>query len=46
MQKNSNDQTVRSDTVQDTKDFNSQPLSTQVKKRKLVSMMPASIKIF
>ena len=44
MQIFSNDQTVRRNTVQDMKDFNSQPLATQVKKRKqkqLVSMMPA-----
>ena len=37
-----NDKTVRKDTVQDLKDFNSQSLSTQAKKgEQLVSMMPA-----
>ena len=38
----SNEKTVRSDTVQDLKEFNSQTLTTQVKKRgQLASMMPA-----
>ena len=38
----SNDQAVRSNTVQDIKDFNSQSLATQAKKgEQLVSMMPA-----
>ena len=47
MQIISNDQTVRSDTVQDIKDFHSQSLSTQVKKGdQLVSMMPAIEKTF
>ena len=42
MQYISNDQTVRSDTVQDSKNFNTQPLATQVKKREqLVSLKPA-----
>ena len=42
MQFISNDKTVRKDTVQDLKDFNSQSLSTQATKGKeLVSMMPA-----
>ena len=42
MQIISNDQTVRSKTVQDLKNFNSQPLATQDKKgEQLVSMMPA-----
>ena len=42
MQIISNDKTVRSDTVQDLKEFNSQSLSTRVKKgEQLVSMMPA-----
>ena len=38
----SNDKTVRNDTIQDLKDFNSQSLSTQAKKgEQLVSMMPS-----
>ena len=42
-----NDKTVRSDTVQDLKEFNSQPLATQAKKgEQLVSMMPAIKKAF
>ena len=42
MQSTSNDETVRSDTIQDLKEFNSQSLSTQAKKgEQLVSMMPA-----
>ena len=41
-----NDETVRSDTIQDLKDFNSQPLSTQAKKgEQLVSTMPAIKKL-
>ena len=40
----SNDQTVRSNTVQDLKKFNTQSLATQAKK--LVSMMPANKKNF
>ena len=43
----SNDKTVRNDTKQDLKDFNSQRLSTQAKKgEQLVSMMPAIKKAF
>ena len=43
----SNDQTVRSNTVQDLKDSNSQSLATKAKKgKKLVSMMPANKKSF
>ena len=42
MQIISKDQTVRSDRVQDLKDFNSQSLATQAKKgEQLVSLMPA-----
>ena len=42
MQIISNDKTIRNDTLQDIKDFNSQSLSTQAKKgEQLVSMMPA-----
>ena len=42
MQIISNDQTVRSNTVQDLKELNSQSLATQVKKgERLVFMMPA-----
>ena len=42
MQIISNDKTVRNDTVQDLKEFNSQSLSTQAEKgEQLVSMMPA-----
>ena len=42
-----NDKTVRSDTVQVLKEFNSQSLATQAKKREqLVSMMPAFKKAF
>ena len=37
-----NDKTVRTDTVQDLKDFNSQSLATQAKiGKQLVSMKPA-----
>ena len=47
MQLSSNDKTVRDDTVQDLKDFNSQSLTTQAKKgEQLVSMMPAIKKAF
>ena len=47
MQIISNDKTVRSDTAQDSKDFNSQPLATQAKKgEQLDSMMPAIKKAF
>ena len=47
MQIISNDQSIRSNTVQDLKDFNSQSLATQAKKRKqLVSMMSAIKKAF
>ena len=43
----SNDKTVRSDTVQDLKEFNSQSLWTRAKKQEqLVSMMPAFKKAF
>ena len=47
MQIISTDNAVRSDTVQDLKEFNSQSLSTQAKKGgQLVSMMPAIKKAF
>ena len=47
MQIISNDKTVRSDTVQDLKEFNQQSLSTRAKKgEQLVSMMPAIEKAF
>ena len=47
MQIISNDKTVRNDTVQDLKEFNSQSLATQAKKgEQLVSMMPAIKKAF
>ena len=47
MQIISNDKTMRNDTVQDLKEFKSQPLSTQAKKgEQLASMMPAIIKSF
>ena len=43
----SNDKTVRNDTVQDLKEFNSQSLSTQAKKgEQLVSILPAIKKAF
>ena len=43
----SNDKTVRTDTIQDLKDFNSQSLTTQAKNgEQLVSMMPAIKKAF
>ena len=42
MQITYNDKTVRSDTIQDIKGFNSQYLATQAEKgEQLVSMMPA-----
>ena len=42
-----NDKTVRNDTIQDLKEFNQQPLTTQVKKgEQIVSMMPAIKKVF
>ena len=47
MQIISNNQTVRSNTVQDLKEFKSQSLATQAKKgEQLVSMMPAIKKAF
>ena len=47
MQVISNDQTVRSNTVQDLGEFNSQSLASQAKKgEQLVSMMPAIKKLF
>ena len=47
MQIISNNKTVRNDTIQDLKDFNSQSLATQVKKgEQLVSMMPAIKEVF
>ena len=47
MQFISSDKTVRNDTVQDSKDLNSQSLTTQVKKEEqLISMMPAIKKAF
>ena len=47
MQISSNDKDVRSDTVQDLKEFNSQSLQTQAKKgEQLVAMMPAIKKAF
>ena len=47
MQITSNDKTVRNDTVQDLKEFNSQSLSTRAKKgEQLVRMMPAIEKAF
>ena len=47
MQLNSYDKTVRSNTVQDLKDFNSQFLATQAKKEdQLVSLKPAVRKSF
>ena len=42
MQIISNDKTVRNDTIQGLKEYNSQSLTTQAKKgEQLVSMMPA-----
>ena len=47
MQISSNDKSVRNDTIEDLKEFNSQSLTTQAKKGKqLVSMMPAIKKAF
>ena len=47
MQISSSDKTVRNDTVQNLKEFNSQSLATQAKKgEQLVSMMPAIKKAF
>ena len=47
MQSISNDKTVTNDTIQDSKDFNQQPLTTQAKKgEQLVSIMPAIKKAF
>ena len=47
MQIISNDKTVRNDTIEDLKDFNSQFLSRRAKKgEQLVSMMPAIKKAF
>ena len=47
MQLISTDQTVRDNTIEDLKDFNSQSLSTKAKKgEQLVSMMPAIKKAF
>ena len=47
MQIFSTDKTVRNDTIQDLKEFNSQSLTTQAKKGEhLVSLMPAIKKAF
>ena len=47
MQLSSNDKTVRTDTIQELKEFNQQSLTTQAKKgEQLVSMMPAIKKAF
>ena len=47
MQIISNDKSVRNDTIEDLKEFNSQSLSMRVKKgEQLVSMMPAIKKAF
>ena len=47
MQVISSDQTVRNDTIQDSKDFNQQSLTTQARKgEQLTSMMPAIKKAF
>ena len=47
VQKISTDKTVRSDTIQDLKEFNLQSLTTQAKKgEQLVSLMPAIKKAF
>ena len=47
MQIISNDKTVRSDTIQDLKDFISQSLTTQAKKgEQIISIMPAIKKAF
>ena len=47
MELSSTDKTIRNDTIQDLKEFNSQSLSTRAAKgEQLVSMMPAIIKAF
>ena len=47
MQKVSTDKTVRNDTIEDLKEYNSQSLTTQSEKgQQLVSMMPAIKKAF
>ena len=47
MQIISTDKTVRSDTIEDLKDFNNPSLTTQAKKgEQLVSMIPAIKKVF
>ena len=47
MQISSNDKSVRNDTIEDLKEFNSQSLSTRAKKgERLVAMMPAIKKAF
>ena len=47
MQLSSNDKTVRNDTIQNLKEYNSQSLATQAKKgEQLVSMMPAIKRAF
>ena len=47
MELSSTDKTVRNDTIQDLKEFNSQSLSTRAAKgEQLVSMMPAIKKAF
>ena len=47
MQISSNDKSVRNDTIEDLKDFNSQSFSTKAKKgEQLVSIMPAIKKAF
>ena len=47
MQIISTDQTVRNNTIEDLKEFNSQSLSTRAKKgEQLVSMMPSNKKVF
>ena len=46
MQIISSDQTVRNDTIEDSKEFNSQSLSTKAKREELVSMVPAIKKAF
>ena len=47
MQLSSTDKTVRNDTIQDLKEFNSQSLTTQAKKgEQLVSVMPAIKKAY
>ena len=44
MQLISSDQTVRNNTIQDSKDFNQQSLSTQAKKGELLTSMTPAIK--